>query len=199
MNIQTTLRRHRALDQQRRREALPLEQVRRRSCQERRHHPVRSRFVDGVAADLRSRCTGTPGFVSDGVVREARLRLLVRGHGRLRPLDQRSRQQRADIVRRGRLSCRRALTSRNCAAIAACSSMASRPARCALRCLPSVIPKWWIVSPSTRRCGPAKIRRRFMSGARSCPNISRGTVGRLTASLSIRSSTATTPAAPTIA
>ena len=38
------------------------------------------------------------------------------------------------------------------------------------RCSPSAIPRWSIASRSTRRCGPAKARRRLPSGARSCPS-----------------------------
>jgi iron(III) transport system ATP-binding protein len=64
----------------------------RRPVGPRRPHPVRARLVDGVAADLRSARAGTQRLVRHGVVRGARLRLLVRGYGGLRPLDQGPRQ-----------------------------------------------------------------------------------------------------------
>ena len=43
-----------------------------------------------------------------------------------------------------------------------------RPARCARRCSPSGIRRWWRGSRSTPWYGPAKARRRSNSGARSC-------------------------------
>ena len=50
--------------------------------------------------------------------------------------------------------------SRSCAANARSSSTAFHPARCARRCLPSGIRRWWRGSRSTPWCGPAKARPR---------------------------------------
>ena len=80
---------------------------------------VRARLVDGVAADVRPDGARTAGLVGDGLVRAARLRLLVRRHGRLRPLRQDARhllrhRQRRRRPRRGHRLHR--------AARAACSS-----------------------------------------------------------------------------
>ena len=109
MNVQVRIRRHRALDQQGRRQAVPVEQdapaIRART---ERHDAVRARLVDGVAADLRSRRARTPRFLGDGLVRRAGLRLLVRRHGGLRPLRQGARHQ-CDIAN-GADDCRAAAT-----------------------------------------------------------------------------------------
>ena len=102
--------RRRALDHQgRRREAVPVREVRRRSGQKHRHDFVRARLLDGLAADLRSAGAGAAGFLGDGLFRPPRLRLLVRRHGGLWPLDQGPRQQRADQPGRRRLLRRRTL------------------------------------------------------------------------------------------
>ena len=66
------------------------------------------------------------------------------------------------------------------------------------RCSPSATPRWSTGSHSMRMCGPAKARRRWPSGARSCPNSSRRTAARSTATSCSRFSTATTPARPTM-
>ena len=63
---------------QRRREAFPLGEMRRRSGQGQGHRAVRARLVDGLAADLRLAGAGPAGFLGDGLVRQARLRHLVR-------------------------------------------------------------------------------------------------------------------------
>ena len=70
---------------------------------------VRARLVDGVAADVRPDRARPARLVGDGLVRAARLRLLERRHGRLRPLRQvarhplRHRQRRRRPGRRDRL------------------------------------------------------------------------------------------------
>ena len=97
------------LDHQGRRKAVPVREMRRRSETDRGHHPVRPRLVHGGAADIRSSGAGPAGFLGDGFLRPAKFRLLVRRHGRLRPLHQGSRQQRADRAGRRRLLCRRDL------------------------------------------------------------------------------------------
>ena len=93
-----------ALDHQgRRRPPVPVRKMPRRPREKPRHDPVRARLVHGLAADLRSAGAGAAGFLGDGLLRQTRLRLLVRRHGRLRPLDQGPRQQRADRHGRRRL------------------------------------------------------------------------------------------------
>ena len=142
--------RHRTLDQQGRRQALPVEQGRGRSGEDQRHDPVRARLLDGLAADLRSRRAGPAGFLRDGVLRQAGLRLLVRRHGGLRPLHQGPRQQRADFVRRRRLLRRRDLYPETARAAPSprLRHLVGRAAR--RRCSPSGIPKWSTASRSTR-------------------------------------------------
>ena len=83
------------------------------------------------------------------------------------------------------------------AACAASSPTASRRARCAPRCSPSVIPsasRAWHWTPSS---GPEKARRRWSSGARSCRSSWPASGVRSTASSCARSSSATIPTAPT--
>ena len=67
----------------------------------RRPHPVRARLVDGLDPDLRP--AGARPALADGILRGARLRLLVRRHGGLRALDQGPQPQLADLVWRRRL------------------------------------------------------------------------------------------------
>ena len=43
-----------------------------------RHDPVRSRLLDGLAADLRPACSRPSGFFGDGLVRRARFQYMVR-------------------------------------------------------------------------------------------------------------------------
>ena len=171
--------------------------MRRRSVRTGRHHPVRARLVHGVAADLRPARAGTARFLGDGLVRGARLRLLVRRHGGLWPLHQGPRQQCPDRAGRRRLLRGRELYPQAARARARSWSTASRRARCARPCSPSVIPTWSSGWRSTPWCGPATARRRSPSGARSCPSSRPRTAGRSTAPSCIRSSTATIPAPPT--
>ena len=170
--------------------------MRRRSETDRGHHPVRPRLVHGGAADIRSAGAGPAGFLGDGFLRPAKFRLLVRRHGRLRPLHQGSRQQCADRARRRRSASPPRPISPSCAASALSSSMASRRARCAPRCSRSAIPIWSPASRSMPWCGPAKARRHWPSARRSCRNFRQKTAGRSTRRSSIRSSTATIPARP---
>ena len=66
------------------------------------HDPVRARLVDGLAADLRPAGAGPRRQLGDGVVRQARLRHLVRRHGGLRPLRQEAQHQLRHRQRRRR-------------------------------------------------------------------------------------------------
>ena len=181
-------------DQGRRRKAFPVREMRRRSEEYRRHDPVRPRLVDGGAADFRSSGRRPAGFLGDGLVRAPRLRLLVRRHGGLRPLDQGSRQQRPDRARRRRLLCRGEPISRSCAASGRSSFTASRRARCAPLYSRNAIPTLSHGSRSTPWSGPAKARRRWPSARKSFPNSAPRTAGRSTRPSSIRSSTAIIPA-----
>src|SRR5476651_2642584 len=83
--------------------------MRRRSGQDRWLRPFRARLLDGVATNLRPAGAGAALLLGHGLLRKPWLRLLGRRHGRLRPLDQGPRQQRADLARRRRLLRRRAL------------------------------------------------------------------------------------------
>ena len=102
--------RRRALDAQGRRTPLPVGEVRRFPGGQ-AGRAVRARLVDGVAADVRPDRAWPAGLLGHGLVRAARLRLLVRGHGGLRPLRQEARhllrhRQRRRRPRRGhRLRC----------------------------------------------------------------------------------------------
>ena len=136
-------------------------------------------------------------FVGDGLVRPARLRQLVRRHGRLRPLRQDARHLLRHRQRRRRPRRRHRLHRARRAACGRSWSTASRRARCARRCSRSAIPiasRGWRSTPSS---GPAKARRRWPSAARSCPSSWRRSGGRSTARSCIRSSSATIPTAPT--
>ena len=189
-----------ALDQQgRRREAVPVGEVCRRSGQDDRHDPVRARLVDGVAADLRPAGAGPQRLLRDGLVRGARLRHLVRRHGGLRPLDQDARQQRPDLAMAPTTASRPRPISRRCAASARSWCTGFRRARCARRCSRNGIPTWCRGSRSTPWCGPARARRRWPTAASACPSIRPRTAGRSTAPSCARSSPATIPAPPTTA
>ncbi len=94
---------HRALDEQGRRAAVPVAQgAGRAPGAGARHHPVRARLVDGVAADLRPRRAGARRLLGDGLVRAPRLRHLVRRHGRVRPVRQVAEHQLRHLERRRR-------------------------------------------------------------------------------------------------
>ena len=157
-------------------------------------------FVHGssmaCAADLRSAGAGAAGFLGHGSLRPPRLRLLVRRHGGLWPLDQGPRQQRADLARRRRLLCRRALypEAARQAAAPRLRHFLRRAARGDVCRAPSR--RWWRGWRSTPWCGPAKARPRSSSAARSCLSSWPRTAGRSTRPSSIRSSSATIPAPP---
>ena len=138
---------------------------------------------------------GRPDSLGDGLVRAARLRLLDRRHGRLRPLGQdarhllRHRQRRGRPRRGNRLhpphARRRALPDvRHLVGCAARRAVR----RSGIRIASHV----WRSTPSS---GPARARRRSSSGARSCRSSWRRSAGRSTARSSTRSSSATTPTA----
>ena len=84
-------RRHRALDRQGharwRHPAVPLGKVRRLPRRQ-AGGAVRPRLVDGLAADVRPDGSRTCGFLGHGLVRAARVRLLVRRPGGLRAFGQ---------------------------------------------------------------------------------------------------------------
>ena len=80
---------------------------------------VRARLVDGVAADVRPHGARPARLLGDGLVRAARLRLLVRRHGRLRPLRQDSATSTATSPTAPTTSPRPPTTSRARAACAA--------------------------------------------------------------------------------
>ena len=77
---------------------------------------------------------GRPGLVGDGLVRQARLRLLERRHGRLRALGQVARHPLRHRQRRRRPGRRDRLHRAGRAASSASWRTASRRARCARRC-----------------------------------------------------------------
>ena len=179
----------------RRRPPVPVGEVRRHAGGQ-AGGAVRARLVDGVAADVRPHGARPAGLVGDGLVRAPRLRLLVRRHGRLRPLRQEARhllrhRQRRRRSRRGdRLHRKHARRPR----VHDLRHLVGRAARRAVR--RSAIRSASRGSRSTRSSGPAKARRRSSSGARSCRSSSRRSAGRSIARSSIRSSSATIPTAP---
>src|SRR4051812_31841950 len=60
---------YRALDEQGRREALPVEQEAGARCREGRHAVFRARLVDGLSAHFRLARAGPAVFLGDGLVR----------------------------------------------------------------------------------------------------------------------------------
>ncbi len=139
---------------------------------------------------------GPQRFIGDGCVRAARLRLLVGRHGRLWPLDQGPRQQCADRARRRRLLRRRDLypEAAGQSTVPRLRHFLGRAARRDVRRASSRAGR----PPRARRHG---VDRRRLAHARRPPqetarNSRPRTGGRSTRPSSIRSSTATTPAAP---
>ena len=136
-------------------------------------------------------------LVGDGLVRRARLRLLVRRHGRLWPQRQaprhllRHRQRRRRPRGRHRLHLRHPRREE----LPDLRHLVGRA--CARRCSRSAIPSAWPGSRSTPSSGPARVRRRWCSGARSCPSSWPPSAARSTAPSCARSSRATIPTAPT--
>ena len=126
---------------------------------------------------------------------QARLRLLDRRHGRLRPVRQDARHP-CDIAN-GADDLAAATDYMRAGARRRARSWptASRRARCARRCSRSGIRAACRAWRSMRSSGPAKARPRSSSGARSCRSSSRASGGRSTARSSIRSSRATIPIA----
>ena len=129
-----------ALDQEGRRQAVPVGEARAGRTEE-RHRAVRARLVDGVAADLRSAGAGPAELVGDGVFRRARLRHLVRSTWRATAAPPRTaastpRSPRAPTTSRPAPT----TSSRPATTPARCWSTASRRARCARRCSRSAIP-----------------------------------------------------------
>ena len=134
---------------------------------------VRARLVDGVAADVRPHGARPARFVGDGLVRAARLRLLVRRHGRLRPLRQDARHLLRHRQRRRRSRRRDRLHRGRRAASSASWPTASRRARCARRCSRSAI-RERVVAPRARR---VRLDRRRRADARAAAQEAAGVPG----------------------
>ena len=133
-----------------RRQAVPVGEAAPAEQSGPRHHPVRARLVDGVAADLRpagagaARVPAMDYFAARGFDTWC---VDMEGYGRS---TKDPRQQRADLLRRRRLlHGRDRLHLQDCAASARCWSTASRRARCARRCSRSAIRTWSRGSRST--------------------------------------------------
>ena len=161
-----------------------------------RHHPVRARLVDGRRSRPSTcRCPGGR-ILRPWITSRAAATIAGRSTWKAMAAPPRT----ATTTRRSRKAPTTAMPprsiSRNCAASGRCWCTAFPRARCARRCSPSGIRRWWRGSRSTPWCGPAKARRRSSNGARSCRNSWPRTGGRSTRRSSIRSSTATIPAPP---
>ena len=113
---------------------------------------------------------GPARFVGDGLVRAARLRLLVRRHGRLRPLRQEARHLSATSPTAPTTSPRRPTTSRATRGVRSVHGLrhlVGRAARRAVRAAPSRSASR--ASRSTRSSGPAKARRRSTQRRKKLP------------------------------
>ena len=139
---------------------------------------------------------GRPEFVGHGLVRGQGLRLLVRGHGGLRPLHQDTRQQCTDRAGRRRLLRRRPLhpETPGPAPAPGLRNLVGRAARGALRRAASGVGG----PPRARRYGVDRRRRPHPGAAAQAIARIHGerTAGRSTKPSSIRSSAATIPAPP---
>ena len=132
-----------------------------------RHHPLRARLVDGLAADVRSE-GARARVVGHGPVRAPRLRHVVRRHGGLRPLRQDARHQFRSSDTAPTTSRRLRLHPRD-ARRGPFSSTASPPARCGRRSSRSATPSASRASPSTPSCGRARAARPSPSARKRLP------------------------------
>ena len=159
----------RTLDPQRRRQALPVAQACRRG-RPKRHHPLRARLLDGLAADVRPGGAGRAGLLGDGLVRASAAS--TPGAWTARAMGARTRRGRSTATSR---------TARTISRRRADYILEARAARRALvvrhfvggaegrRCSRSAIRSAWRASRSTPSCGPAKAARRSSERRKRLP------------------------------